>query len=152
MVAVKYFKPNLLQSERDFRDFLSEAALLKKLSHSSIVRFVGVAIETGTPSQQDLSTPHKRMGQKSIDFLQTLLESKKPECKLIEKDSALTMPTLDDSEDNTISIGKIMIVQEHMKKKTLKSLMFKQMEHPRKKIYTKTEALEWLIQIAKGLR
>lgn len=51
-VAVKFLKPNLLNSPRDLQDFVNEARLLRKIRHPHIVEFIGVGkVDGGGPGQ-----------------------------------------------------------------------------------------------------
>lgn len=45
-VAVKRLKPDLFQNDGDVKLFLEEAQLLRKLSHSAIVDFIGAGYST----------------------------------------------------------------------------------------------------------
>ncbi|GMH38915.1 hypothetical protein BSKO_06813 [Bryopsis sp. KO-2023] len=100
-VAVKELKEDFFAEEKDVIGFFHETQLLRKLSHPSIVSFIGV-------SHGDL----------------------------------------DGNEDNKLAIS---IVQEHMSLGSLKDIIVEAMKNPKKPVYTKREALKWLLQVAKGL-
>lgn len=70
-----YLKHSLLPSGRDLNDFLKKAALLKKLSHPSVIQFVGVAIETAE-NQDDDSKP-KGLGRKALEEVKSMLTMKR---------------------------------------------------------------------------
>lgn len=55
---------------------------------------------------------------------------------------------LSGEQDDKLAIS---IVQEHMTCGSLKDIILEAMKYPKKQVYTKKEALEWLLQIAKGL-
>lgn len=162
-VAVKYLKPCLLQSDRDLNDFLKEAALLKKLSHSAVVKFVGVAIETESP---EMSKSSNSLARKSVSFsksafksIKRLLSLKKPRDAVGVEDQEFLDPNAAEVPSSSEPDGKmsvrlknVMLVQEYMTRGTLKSVLLEQMEHSMRLIYTRSQALEWLIEIAQGLR
>ena len=163
LVAVKYLKTCLLQSDEDLKCFLSEAALLKKLRHSAIVDFVGVGIEPASPDESTSTSQPKTLqkshsvGQRTADVLMRTIRLKKAKSAVgnpatrkgsheEEKSDAAS------SEGLSFPLKKAMIIQEYMTRGTLKSMILHQMEHVLKMIYTREQALEWLIQIAQGLR
>ena len=52
-VAVKRLHPHLVEHAQDLRDFISECAILRKLSHPHLVEFLGVgSSEMGTPEKE----------------------------------------------------------------------------------------------------
>jgi serine/threonine protein kinase len=128
-VAVKTLKPELLPSEGDVRLFLSETALMRKLRHDSIVEMIGIG---GSP-----------------------------ENAVITNSTKSSLAGISNSSDQTISEGvvdgpqplsELYIVQEFCAGGSLRDLVFKQMGQGPKKLYSKLDALRWMIQIAKALK
>ena len=163
LVAVKYLKTCLLQSDEDLKCFLSEAALLKKLRHSSIVDFVGVAIEPAVPDESGSTSQPKTLqksysaGQRAADVLLSAIRLKRAKSAVgnpVTKKGSYEEDKSDAASTEGLScpIKKAMIIQEYMTRGTLKSMILHQMEHAFKMIYTREQALEWLIQIAQGLK
>lgn len=154
-MAVKHLKSSLLQSDRDLNDFFHEAALLNKLSHPAVVNFVGVAVETGSPEKGDkqLLQTQKSIGRRSVEILRSRLTMKKAQAAIGHDFSGelADTPSLGDKHQLSFPLKRVMLVQEYMTRGTMKSLLLKQMQHPLKLVYTRQEALEWLMQIAQGL-
>lgn len=160
MVAVKYLKPSLLVSDSDLDDFLNEAALLKKLSHSAIVGFIGVAVETTTSKTESHATASTRSTRRRlIDALSSRLIMKSPtqalgQESIDENGETVTEPPTATGETGAMSapLKNVMLIQEYMTRGTLKSMLLKQMERSMRVVYTQRQALDWLIQIAQGLK
>jgi len=155
-VAVKTLKSALLSSERDLKDFLHEAALLKKLSHAAVVNFVGVAIELRTgDSAPSIFRSQSSLGRQAIQELGKLMRLKSAKSQTLDYPKLpkedIQCPEADDSVPLSQLVRKVMLVQEYMSQGTLKQMVTNQMSAPFKILYSKEQGLEWLIQIAKGL-
>lgn len=159
---MKYLKPSLLNSERDLDDFLKEAALLKKLSHPSIVDFVGVSVEVNQKVTESSSfrggTSLSTKITNSVKALMHLRDPQKPMGTSSIPEEALDanqppeQPDEESLEDLYQNLKNIMLVQEFMTRGNLKGMVLKQMRFALRRIYSREQALEWLIQIAQGLR
>ncbi|GMH45326.1 hypothetical protein BSKO_13283 [Bryopsis sp. KO-2023] len=105
-VAVKRLKPEIFQSKEELQHFLDETDLLRRLSHSCIVDFLGV-------------------GSTDLDAMEGDVEDLR---------------------------RKVYLVQEYMNGGTMKSVVMSQMGSGAGRAYTDIQAIDWLVEVAKGLR